>query len=98
MIKDDFAQRVADECGVTHQLAERWINAIFGVAGDVLAEGEDLFLMGFGKFKIMPTPERKVRNPITGEVHVIPAGSRVKFSASEKIKRGLNHIGYIQFQ
>lgn len=97
MIKDDFAQRVAEECGVTHQLAEKWINAIIKTAGDVLSEGEDLFLMGFGKFKIMPMPERKVRNPVTDELYVIPAGSRVKFTPAERIKRGLNHVGYIKF-
>ncbi len=97
MIKQDFITRVAEECGTTKQAAEKWINAIFGIAGDVLSEGEDLFIMGFGKFLIKPTPERRVKIPNTDEFAVKPAGNRVKFSAAERIKRGLNHIGYVKF-
>lgn len=97
MTKDDFVARVAEQCGTTKQAAEKWINAIFNIAGDVISEGDDLYIGGFGRFKVLPTPERRVKIPDTGEVVVKPAGNRVKFSVAERIKRGINHIGYVQF-
>lgn len=97
MIKDDFVTRVAEECGTTKQAAEKWVTAIFNIAGDVLAEGNDLNLMGFGKFVILPTPARRCKNPATGEVMQKPPGNRVKFLSSDRIKRGINHIGYVKF-
>lgn len=97
MIKADLAARVADECGTTVVAAEKWINAILSTMGEVMAEGEDIVLVGFGKFKILPLPDRKVRNPLTGDVTVIPSGYRIKYLPAERIKKGLNHIGFVSF-
>ena len=97
MYKGDFIARIADECGTTQNATEKWVTAIFNVASEVLAEGQDLALMGFGSFRILPMPEKKSRDPNTGEMTVTPAGYRVKFVPAERIKKGLNHIGFVQF-
>lgn len=97
MIKAELAARVADECGTTVVAAEKWINAILGTMGEVLAEGEEIVLMGFGKFVILPLPDRKIKNPLTGDITVEHSGYRIKFLPAERIKKGLNHIGFVSF-
>jgi len=97
VIKADLVARIADECGTTQVAAEKWVNAIFNIVGEVLAEGQDIVIVGFGKFRILPTPEKKSKNPITGEMVVTPAGYRVKFVPADRIKKGLNHIGFVSF-
>ena len=97
MIKAELAERVAEEAGTTIVAAEKWINAILSTMGEVLAEGEEIVLMGFGKFVILPLPDRKIRNPLTGDITVEHSGYRIKFLPAERIKRGLNHIGFVSF-
>lgn len=51
-----------------------------------LEDGESFELYGVGNFKVKDTPERTGRNPRTGEPITIPAGKKVSFKVSKKLK------------
>lgn len=51
-----------------------------------LSDGESFELYGVGNFKVKDTPERTGRNPRTGEAITIPAGKKVSFKVSKKLK------------
>ena len=50
MNKYDLVKRLRKECGVTEAEAERLIKAVIDAFTEALAEGERLFLPGFGTF------------------------------------------------
>ena len=62
------------------------VDAVFMHIEAALARGEDVKISGFGIFKRLPTKARTCRNPRTGETVEVPAGSKVKFKASSKLK------------
>jgi DNA-binding protein HU-beta len=66
--------------------AEYAVNFIFAKIGEVLARGEDVKIAGFGTFKRVATAARTCRNPHTGETIEVPAGHKIKFKASSKLK------------
>lgn len=66
--------------------AEAAINHVFGEIHEALARGEDVKISGFGTFKRVATQARTCRNPHTGEAVEVPAGSKIKFKASSKLK------------
>lgn len=49
-----------------------------------------LSLKGIGKITVKNSPERKVRNPKTGEEMIKPENKRVAFKASTNIKNLVN--------
>lgn len=49
-----------------------------------------LSLKGIGKITVKDSPERKVRNPKTGEEMIKPENKRVAFKASANIKTLVN--------
>lgn len=74
---NDFQSRAA---------AERAVNAVLDTITDAVGEGREVRLDKFGFFKVVPTAERKGRNPQTQEETIIPAGQKVKFTPSAKMK------------
>ena len=55
-----------------------------------LASGDDVLVSGFGKFCIQEKPERKGRNPRTGEEHIITARKVVTFKCSGNLRKRIN--------
>lgn len=65
------------------------IESFMETVGDVLAHGESVNLSGFGSFKVLPTPAKKYRHPVTGEMEEMPAGHRIKFTPSEQLAEAI---------
>lgn len=59
------------------------------ILGELQADGA-ITMRGLGVFKVVDSPERKGRNPRTGEELTIPACRKVKFTAAESVKKALN--------
>ncbi len=66
--------------------ADAAVNHVFGEIHEALNRGEEVRLSGFGVFKRVATPARTCRNPHNGEAIEVPAGSKIKFKASSKLK------------
>ena len=63
--------------------AERKLNTVLDLFGEVLVKGDDINFVGWGKFEVRETPARTGRNPKTGEEVAILAKKVVKFKAGK---------------
>jgi len=57
---------------------------------DAAANGAEISLNGFGKFKVKSTEARKGRNPSTGATIQIAASKKLTFAPAKAIKDKLN--------
>jgi DNA-binding protein HU-beta len=90
MNKNDLADRVAADTGLSAAEARRAIeSAVETVAGELAAGGE-VSIAGFGKFSVSHRSAREGRNPATGATIQIAASKAAKFSAASQLKKQLN--------
>lgn len=90
MNNSDLAEKLATEHGVTNSDARKLVDAVFAAIGDAAAQGEEISLNGFGKFKVKASPEREGRNPGTGEAITIKASNKLTFAPAKAVKDKLN--------
>ena len=90
MKKTEIAERVAGEAGITKQAAQAAVGAVFESIVEALARGEDVSIVGFGKFSRTDRPAREGRNPRTGERIAIGPSAGVSFKAGKPLKNALN--------
>jgi len=89
--KDGIVKDVSRATGLKLSVSQDAINVMLKVMKEALANGEDVIVKGFGRFKPKKKAERVGRNPKTGEEHVISARTVVQFSASDHLKGQVNH-------
>ena len=86
MTKQEFIAKYQEKMGVsTKKEAEKLVNGFFATLEDLLVAGDDLSVIGFGKFEVKEKPARNARNPKTGEMIPVAAKKVVKF----KVGKGL---------
>ena len=90
MNKEGFIEHVAGEEGIPKTQAEKAINAVLKGIVSALAEGETVSITGFGNFSAPNRPERKSRNPKTGESVIVPAKRVVSFKPGKTFKDRVN--------
>ena len=86
MNKDALIKEVASRLEVTQKEATPFVDEVFAVITDTLAEGEPVDLYGFGKFSVAERAARKGRNPSTGEEILISASRTPKFKPLKNLK------------
>ena len=85
MTRTELINRVKtamDGTGVHRTTVEAIVKATFDNIGQVLRDGDELSIVGFGSFKVKHVPARTYRNPRTGGAVDTPAKTVVKFKAS----------------
>ena len=70
--------------------AQQTLNDVLAAITDTLAKGNDLNIIGFGKFKVTHKPAHDGRNPSNGETLKIAASNRVNFSVGASFKSAVN--------
>ena len=90
MKKRDMVERVVGEAGIAKQAAEAAVGAVFASIAESLARGEDVTVVGFGRFVRTERPAHEGRNPRTGERIAIGPSSGVSFKAGKALKEALN--------
>lgn len=90
MLKAEFIAKVAEIAGTSKADAEKVFNATFEAITDLLADGDSLQILGFGKFEAKDRAAREGRNPSTGETIQIPAKKVPSFTAADKLKAACN--------
>lgn len=83
-------EQVATEMVLTNIQAEMIVKAYEAVVTDVLVNGGEVNLSGFGKFSVADRAAREGRNPQTGESISIPASKAPKFKAGKAFKDAVN--------
>lgn len=86
MTKQEFIALYQEKMEITTKKeAERLVNGFFSTIEEVLVNGDDLSVLGFGKFETTTQSARTCRNPKTGEEIKVPEKKVVKF----RIGKGL---------
>lgn len=89
MNNSDLADRIASD-GLTKADARKLVDAVFAAIAEAAADGEEVALNGFGKFKVKDVPAREGRNPSTGAAIQIAASRKLSFSPAKSVKDKLN--------
>jgi len=90
MTKQELAQKVAGDTGLSQNQAKDIVDSVFKTIADELAGGGEVAVSGFGKFSVSERSAREGRNPATGETIKIPAAKTVKFTAGSALKEAAN--------
>ena len=90
MTKQELAQKVASDTGLSGSDAKGAVDAAFDAIAGELAGGGEVAVAGFGKFSVSERSAREGRNPATGETIQIAASKAAKFSAASALKKQLN--------
>ena len=86
MTKVELIAAVAEKANLTKKDAEAAINGALDVITESLKGGDKVTLVGFGTFEVRERPERKGRNPQTGEEITIEASKLPAFKAGKALK------------
>lgn len=86
MSKTLFIESISAKTGLSKTDAEKAFTAAMATITETLSVTGSIQITGLGSFKIIDTSARQGRNPQTGESIEIPAGKRVKFSASKVLR------------
>ncbi len=90
MTKQELAQKVSADTGLSGSDAKNAVDATFDAIAGELANGGEVAVAGFGKFSVSARSAREGRNPATGETIQIAASNAAKFSAASALKKSLN--------
>ena len=89
MTKQEFADQVASESGLSKGDAGKAVDAFIDVVTETLKRGGEVSFTGFGKFSVADRGARQGVNPQTGEKIQIAASRVPKFSAGSALKKSI---------
>jgi integration host factor subunit alpha len=84
--KTDLAEALYMDVGLNKCEANEFVEAFFTSIKDVLVDGKDVKLSGFGNFELRDKKGRPGRNPKTLEEVSIPPRRIVAFKPGQKIR------------
>jgi DNA-binding protein HU-beta len=90
MNQAELIAEVAERAGLTKADAGKALEALIGSITDVLKQGDEVRISGFGTFGVSERGERQGRNPQTGAPITIAASKAAKFTAGKAVKDALN--------
>ena len=90
MNNTELAEAIAAEHGLTKADARKYVDGVFTAIAGAAAEGREISLSGFGKFKVKDQPAREGRNPSTGAAIQIAASKKLTFTPAKAVKDQLN--------
>ena len=89
--KRELARKVAKNTLLTQKECGDVIDEILSVIEEELLKGNDVSLVGFGKFFLYHHKPRPVRNPKTNESMLLSPYKSVKFKGSNKLKQRIKN-------
>lgn len=89
MNKKALADVLADRLGVTKKTANEFIDALFDVVTNELANGRKVDISGFGRFSVKERSARTGYNPQTKEAIAVPASSAPAFKPAKALKEAV---------
>ncbi|WP_024298697.1 HU family DNA-binding protein [Methylomicrobium lacus] len=86
MNKSELIDAIAQNAGLTKADAGRALDGFIKAVEETLKAGDSVTLVGFGTFSVKERPERKGRNPQTGEEITIKAAKIPAFKVGKSLK------------
>ena len=85
----DLIDHVATEAGLEKSAARKAVEAVLTGIVEAARKGDEVNLLGFGKFKVKDSPARQGRNPATGATIEIAASRKLGFTPAKQVKDAL---------
>ena len=85
MTKNDLIKHISQQKSVSQREATIYVNAVLSSISEALADGKEVVIPDFGRFKMKTVPEHQAKHPATGETIVIPEKQRVYFKPFSRI-------------
>ena len=92
MNKRELVSTLSSNLQITDAEAQRFVDSFQGIISDALSNGEEISLIGFGRFHTKKQRARIGRNPSTGESIKIPAKVLPAFSPGKTLKETVNGV------
>lgn len=86
MTKNEIALQISQSTTLTPSQAKEATDALFTALDNAFANHHDVFIRGFGTFKVVHRASKKARNIVAGTTVQIPAKDIVKFKPSNQLK------------
>ena len=90
MTKTELITKIAESANITKAAAGKVLTGMTDAITGSLEKGEDVALIGFGRFSAVKRDARTGRNPQTGKAMKIPAKTVVKFKAGKNLGDTVN--------
>ena len=84
--KKQLAVKLSKRTLLTQKESVQVVEELFGCIIEELVAGNDVSLVGFGKFYLYEHSPRPVRNPKTQEPMMLDSYKSLRFKSSDKIK------------
>lgn len=85
--KKTLSKKLSKKTLLTQKEADHVVDKLFSLILDELKSGEDVSIVGFGKFYLYEHAERPVRNPKTQEEMMLKPYKSMRFKASNVVKK-----------
>tara|TARA_B100001013_G_scaffold113238_1_gene65085 strand:- start:220 stop:519 length:300 start_codon:yes stop_codon:yes gene_type:complete len=92
LTKADIVEELNDEIGLNKREAKELVDMLFNDIKDLLSEGHEVKISGFGNFQLRNKSSRPGRNPRTGEDVEITARRVVTFKSGQKLKESVKAL------
>ncbi|HIB25959.1 MAG TPA: integration host factor subunit alpha [Gammaproteobacteria bacterium] len=89
LTKADIVENLNNEIGLNKREAKELVDMLFNDIKNLLSEGHEVKLSGFGNFQLRDKSSRPGRNPRTGEDVEISARRVVTFKSGQKLKESV---------
>jgi len=92
LTKSDIVENLNNEIGLNKREAKELVDMLFNDIKNLLSEGHEVKLSGFGNFQLRDKSPRPGRNPRTGEDVEISARRVVTFKSGQKLKESVKTL------
>jgi DNA-binding protein HU-beta len=92
--KKALAKKLAKRTLLNQKEANQVVEELFEIILDELKDGEEVSVVGFGKFYLYEHAPRPVRNPKTQEEMLLRPYKSLRFKPSNVIKKLLKDLSY----
>ena len=88
--KKNLVEVISGRTGLTQVDTKIIIESLLETVSSFLANGKNIEIRGFGRFKIKTKKGRVARNPRTGDTVTVSEGLKPIFEASKELKKKVN--------
>ena len=92
LTKSDIVEDLNNKIGLNKREAKELVDLLFNDIKNLLSEGHEVKLSGFGNFQLKDKSPRPGRNPRTGEDVEISARRVVTFKSGQKLKESVKAL------
>ncbi len=92
LTKADIVENLNNEIGLNKREAKELVDMLFNDIKNLLSEGHEVKLSGFGNFQLRDKSPRPGRNPRTGEDVEISARRVVTFKSGHKLRESVKTL------